>query len=1078
MNIPTFARRGLAVLSLSVLGLGACDKKDTIIEFPDEDVVVTVSPANMTIEQGSTGTLIAVVTGDTNQNVTWASSNTAVATVSNAGVVTAVAPGTATITATSTVDATARGAALVTVTPRQTGQVTITLAPTSASINPGQTVQLVGVVSGNANTAITYRSSTPAVATVNASGLVTGVAPGTAIITALAAADTTKRVTATITVSALNTVVAITPTVASVGVGGTQQFVATVSGNPNTAVTFRTSNPAVATVTNAGIATGVAAGTAVITAVSVADTLARATATLTVVGASVAISTVPTTPQTAGSFIIQANVSVPAGTADSLMIRLTNTTTNVVYTLRCQTFTAAGAATTVNCPINPADIDPNTAGAQILPNGTYNVQAVLLRQNQVAATATWAQPLVTNYQNTVFGSIVFDNSLNDTDNDPANTTATNAGNIWWGGSATLTITPSVFAGNAIATLQVIADQNCDGIANDPDGAGPAPTDAIRTVTITNGVGTVTFSEANTTTATTPGIDNVEIAGVCFFVVNPLDAQSVAVALDPIGAGQGSLFTAGTTSVFGGAGQNRFRIDNVEAGAFVPTLPAAVLANNNYAGTNTTFSTTTVGGLAAADGGVGGVTYRFFAVPSANLVVAPTQAQYATSITSAGAVEIASASALPESTVANNAYTLVIEAKDALGNVRYNEAGDFGVDLTLPTIVFSPTVASAANNSTNPAAEFNFDITDTFSGPQFARARMTVHSVLEVDADAGTEIQCITDNAGTLAALPASGVCPTFDVPVVDVPGTTETAAVNLPNAVGVEGYIVSELWSVDRAGNQTATALTRTVLMDLTAPAGTIDQYTVITSTNSISLNGTINENVDLASYDVRYNFALTTVPTQVPFTAATAVDTYGLPLTGVLTVTGQNAINIREIVEGAATFTPNSVGFGAWDVAGNFAYINQAIAFGGGGNGTTLTAAEYEGAGLNQFDLDLNATNSNALVLDRSAGPTSTSLTAVVEVAATAQNPISLMYFYYVHPGSNGAYGGGDDYLVLLGSTSSAAVITGVTERTFTYTFPVTATVGSPFPIDAFQYRIVALAVDAQGDAILSDIPLLTIQP
>jgi hypothetical protein len=61
---------------------------------------VTLSEANMTLEAGETGTLTANILPDKAQGtVTWASSNTAAATVDN-GVVTAVAEGTANITAT------------------------------------------------------------------------------------------------------------------------------------------------------------------------------------------------------------------------------------------------------------------------------------------------------------------------------------------------------------------------------------------------------------------------------------------------------------------------------------------------------------------------------------------------------------------------------------------------------------------------------------------------------------------------------------------------------------------------------------------------------------------------------------------------------------------------------------------------------------------------------------------------------------------------------------------------------------------------------------------------------------------
>lgn len=1086
MNIPTFARRGLAILSLSVLGLAACDKKDTIIEFPDEDVVVTVSPASMTLEQGSTGTLIAVVTGDTNQNVTWASSNTAVATVSNAGVVTAVAPGTATITATSAADGNARGAALVTVTPRQTGQVTITLAPTTATINPNGTVQLVGVVSGSTNTAITYRSSTPAVATVNASGLVTGVAPGTAIITALAQADTTKRVTATITVAALNTQVAITPTVASVGVGGTQQFVATVSGNPNTAVTFRTSNPAVATVTNAGIATGVAAGTAVITAVSVADTLARATATLTVVGASVAISTVPTTPQTAGSFIIQANVSVPAGTADSLMIQLTNTTTGVVYTMRCQTFTAAGAATTVNCPINPADIDPNTAGAQILPNGSYNVQAILLRQNQVAATATWAQPLVTNYQNTIAGAIVFDNTLVDNDNASDNPTDVGAnpapGTVWYGGSATLTLSPSIFSGNAVATVDVLLDLNCNLV---DDGAA----EPVRSVTVTGGTGTVAFSEANTTAATTPGIDNVESVGVCFVLQNPRDAQGVTVQLAPAGAGTGAVVTAGTTLVpTPGASQNQFNIDNVEPAQPVAamTLDAADfdgLTTNAFLGTNSSLTATgtnpTVLNAIGADAGVGNTSIIYYAVPAASF---DGTSQTTLRASAAAGTVFTSPTQLAE-TLEDDDYVLVVEVRDALGNryFRGNAANlSFGVDLTAPTIaVYTTGGVSAPADAINPTVpQIRFAVTDANSGAEGIRGTIYGRSIYEVDGNIDEDVRCYPFNGGATYAPNSSGVCAqtnqTAIVGTVDV--TTELYDAVIPVD---ENFYVFTVEAFDAAGNSSSTQITRNVLRDVTAgpdavaalPVVSINSYTIDNVNNTATVNGVIRDNIDVASYDARFRFPLlATVPDEVPFTMPTTVGAYGLPLLGSQTVTATTQVNVDAIhaTPAGASITPDQFGFGMTDVAGNFAFGGVAIPA-----GTTDGFA----AGFTVFELLENPTT-----IDRTpptGGSVSTTITARATTGPGDANPFAggQVYFYWVNPGGDFTYGTADDSNVLLAivPAGTVSIATGETARTYGWTTTLSA-MNVPVLPAGFGLQVFAIGVAADGDAVTTEVDVVTV--
>ncbi len=64
---------------------------------------VTLSDSNLTLQEGNSLTLIALVQppGDTNKNVTWISNNTTVATVNSNGLVTGISAGTATITVTT-----------------------------------------------------------------------------------------------------------------------------------------------------------------------------------------------------------------------------------------------------------------------------------------------------------------------------------------------------------------------------------------------------------------------------------------------------------------------------------------------------------------------------------------------------------------------------------------------------------------------------------------------------------------------------------------------------------------------------------------------------------------------------------------------------------------------------------------------------------------------------------------------------------------------------------------------------------------------------------------------------------------
>jgi uncharacterized protein YjdB len=150
---------------------------------------VTVSPASASLVVAQTVQLTATPK-DANGNalsgrvVTWSSSNTAVATVSSAGLVRGVTAGSATITATSEGQS---GTSAVTVTAAPVASVTV--SPTSAAVQPGQTVQLTATTKdANGNTltgrTVTWASNGTAAATVSASGLVTGVATGTAMITA------------------------------------------------------------------------------------------------------------------------------------------------------------------------------------------------------------------------------------------------------------------------------------------------------------------------------------------------------------------------------------------------------------------------------------------------------------------------------------------------------------------------------------------------------------------------------------------------------------------------------------------------------------------------------------------------------------------------------------------------------------------------------------------------------------------------------------------------------------------------------------------------------------------------------
>jgi hypothetical protein len=142
-NVATVDATGL----VTAVGAGSASITATSTANPDRKASVTitvssavrnvtVSPPNAVLLPGGSLGFVANVDADAGvaRTVTWSSSNTAVATVTAAGVVTAVAPGSATITATSTVATTVSGAAVVTVrqpTPATISVQNITLSGTN-----------------------------------------------------------------------------------------------------------------------------------------------------------------------------------------------------------------------------------------------------------------------------------------------------------------------------------------------------------------------------------------------------------------------------------------------------------------------------------------------------------------------------------------------------------------------------------------------------------------------------------------------------------------------------------------------------------------------------------------------------------------------------------------------------------------------------------------------------------------------------------------------------------------------------------------------------------------------------------
>lgn len=250
----------------------ACKENNTDNGDPQVAVTaVTLNKAAVKLNPEATVQLTATVAPEnaTNKAVAWTSSKEEVATVSDAGLVTAVAEGEATITVT-TEDGAKTASCKITVEALEVSAESISLNYTELTLNPGDEETLVATVLPEAveNKDVKFRSSNSDVASVGRStGVISAKANGEATITVTSYDN--DEVTATCNVLVRTPVESFTLSSQHMVLipGAKETLVATIL--PATAsdksVEWKSSDEAVATVEN-GEVTAVAEGEATITA--------------------------------------------------------------------------------------------------------------------------------------------------------------------------------------------------------------------------------------------------------------------------------------------------------------------------------------------------------------------------------------------------------------------------------------------------------------------------------------------------------------------------------------------------------------------------------------------------------------------------------------------------------------------------------------------------------------------------------------------------------------------------------------------------------------------------------------------
>ena len=231
---------------------------------------VTLDRSSLELTEGDAAVLTATITPSnaSNRNVIWSSSASSVASVDNAGKVTALKPGSATITVT-TEDGGKTATCEVTVNAKVYPVTGVTLDKTSATLTEGDEFVLTATVnpSNATNKTVTWSSSDKTVATVS-DGKVTALKAGKATIT-VTTEDGGKTATCEVTVNAkVYPVTGVTLDKTSATLTEGDEFVLTATVNPSNAtnktVTWSSSDKTVAAVSDGKVA-ALKAGRATIT---------------------------------------------------------------------------------------------------------------------------------------------------------------------------------------------------------------------------------------------------------------------------------------------------------------------------------------------------------------------------------------------------------------------------------------------------------------------------------------------------------------------------------------------------------------------------------------------------------------------------------------------------------------------------------------------------------------------------------------------------------------------------------------------------------------------------------------------
>ena len=387
---------------------------------------LSLNKQSLVLAEGESEVLIATISPNdaVKSQLTWYSDNTPVAKVDNNGKVTALFNGTATIFVKAEgFDKTA--SCTVTVTKPGVNVTGVSLNKTSLSMFIGdqETLQPTVSPSNASNQSVYWSNSDPSVAEVSATGVVTAKSVGTTTIT-VTTEDGGKTASCLVTVQSniiSVTSVTLNKTTLNLNVDETFKLNATVKPDNATdkTVTWRSSNPTVATVSNDGLIKAVSAGNTVVSVIT-DDGQFSAQCTITVIPSIIHVSEVnlnksSLSMMTGDVFTLEA--SVYPENADNLAVTWASDNTGVA-TVSNGVVTAVSAGTaniivmaedggfTASCKVTVSDDITRFVSAQYLGGSMSMINDLIQYGSKLnfSVTNNSSQTIVVDYVQLIDGS--------------------------------------------------------------------------------------------------------------------------------------------------------------------------------------------------------------------------------------------------------------------------------------------------------------------------------------------------------------------------------------------------------------------------------------------------------------------------------------------------------------------------------------------------------------------------------------------------------------------------------------------------------------------------------------------------